>query len=62
MWMQLNATPDSRAVWKQQWSDDFENHAVWKLSIKKKVQMLSLLRYLIEPTNMYLLTYVPLTY
>ncbi len=25
----LNATPDSRAVWKQWWSDDFENHAVW---------------------------------
>ncbi len=31
MWthQQLNATPDSRAVWKQRWSDDFENHVVW---------------------------------
>ncbi len=31
MWthQQMNATPDSRAVWKQRWSGDFENSAVW---------------------------------
>ncbi len=44
MWTQqrLNNTPDSHAVWKQQWSDDFENRAVWtrhKWNLRNNVEI-----------------------